>query len=344
MTTIFGEAFLDRNFKAEFQHMNDGDSPNSLGCLEETGRVAYNQTREYILGVEVACGDFTAANLSDRMPLLTPKSGAGLWMSPFRGIPATEVRVPLDLIYLDEALRVIEVVELFPTYRVSPSSPPAASVLALPTQSVFSSQTQVGDLLAIGLAEEIRQNQARIFASIADARAAFDAQSKLEQPEESANAAAKAEGVGAAAQTQTAELAKPKSWLQRLLFPDPARPRKADREALPGLEAYFWNGGVPQPCAIQDISSTGMYVLTEERWYPGTLIQMTVKKSSTEAKGVEASISLLARANRWGNNGVGLSFVVRNGRKSRDADAEQEGAVEAEALNRFLKRIRPENA
>ena len=75
---------------------------------------------------------------------LALKSGEGLWMAPFRGIPETDMRVPLDLIYLDEDCRVIDVVESFPTFRVTPSSPRAASVLALPTHSIYSSQTQAG--------------------------------------------------------------------------------------------------------------------------------------------------------------------------------------------------------
>jgi hypothetical protein len=63
--------------------------------------------------------------------------------------------VPLDLVYLDEDCRVIDVVEFFPTFRVSPSSPPAASVLALPIHSIYSSQTQPGDQLILCAAEEI---------------------------------------------------------------------------------------------------------------------------------------------------------------------------------------------
>lgn len=317
----------------EIQHAISSSSAHTLGCLEATGRVAYNHTRKCILAVEVACGDFTFINLADRVPLLTPASGAGLWLIPFRGILAADVRVPLDLIYLDAGLRVIEAVELFPAYRVSPSSPTAASVLALPTQSIFESQTQAGDQLSIGLAEEMEQDRQRLFASSAAARADFQAQGKVEPPEEEA----------AAPSPQKQPIAKPKNWLARLLFPDPAPPRKAERAALPGLTAYFWTGGVPQPSAVRDISSTGMYIVTEERWYPGTLIQMTIKKTSAERAGVEATISLLARANRWGNEGVGVSFVVRDGRKSRDADADLEGAVDRATLNRFLERIKPEN-
>ena len=91
---------------------------------------AYNQTRECFLGLEVAAADLSYAALQDVLGKLPFKSGEGLWMTPFRGIPEKNMRVPLDLVYLDEEFRVIEVVESFPTFRVSPSSPPAASVLA----------------------------------------------------------------------------------------------------------------------------------------------------------------------------------------------------------------------
>ena len=95
------------------------------------------------------------------MGKLALKSGEGLWMVPFRGIPDTNMSVPLDLVYLDEDCRVIEVVESFPTFHVTPSSPPAASVLALPTHSIYSSQTQPGDQLVLCVAEEMQRRLER---------------------------------------------------------------------------------------------------------------------------------------------------------------------------------------
>jgi hypothetical protein len=86
-------------------------------------------------------------------------------MVPFRGIPETNMRDPLDLIYLDEDCRVIEVVESFPTFRVTPSSPQAASVLALPTHSIYSSQTQQGDQLVLCVAEEMQRRLERFSSS-----------------------------------------------------------------------------------------------------------------------------------------------------------------------------------
>jgi hypothetical protein len=82
-----------------------------------------------------------------------------------------------------------------------------------------------------------------------------------------------------------------------------------------------------------------LYVITEERWYPGTLVQMTLKKAKNGGTGTESSISLMVRANRWGNDGVGLAFVVRDPRNSRNGDAAETSAIDREDLDQFLARI-----
>src|ERR1035438_529736 len=117
--------------------------------MESQQHCAYNQTRGCFLGLDVVAGDFSGAVLNDWTSMLTPNSGAGLWMVPFRGIAATDVKVPLDLVYLDKDCRAIDEVEFFPTFRVSPSSPPAASILALPIHSIYSTRTQPGDQLIL---------------------------------------------------------------------------------------------------------------------------------------------------------------------------------------------------
>jgi hypothetical protein len=334
-------------------HPNGEREPRLEDCMEPGNRCAYNQTRRCILGVEIASGDFSHASLADQIPLLVPKSGAGLWMIPFKGIPATEVIVPLDLIYLGEDCRVIETVEFYPTFRVSPSSPPATSVLALPPHSIFASHTQPGDQLVFGLAEEIESEMNVLSGSMGTASAVKEAPVVREEPLASVPApqrgddplkAKPAASQPAAAAAPAAPLkmaAQPKSWLKRLFSraAEPTEPRKASRAALPGLIAHFWTGGSPQPHDILNISSTGLYVRTEERWYPGTLIQMTLKKTGSHGTGGEASISLLVKANRWGNDGVGLGFVVRDPRSPRGGDGAQAGAIDRDVLDRFLAKI-----
>src|SRR5271157_3170840 len=147
------------------QHPAAGSSRRTGGSMELRRLCAYNQTRECFLGLEVATASMESAELMRLFQKLMLKSGEGLWLSPFRGIPETDMRAPLDLIYLDEDCRVIDVVESFPTFRVTPSSPRPASVLALPTYSIYSSQTQPGDLLLLCEAEEMERRLAQFSGS-----------------------------------------------------------------------------------------------------------------------------------------------------------------------------------
>src|ERR1700723_1120502 len=125
------------------------------GHMEPGHNCAYNPPRDCFLGIHVVAGDFTQASFRDWLTMLRPNSGYGVWMVPFRGIGTSEISAPLDLLYLDVDGRVQDVVEFFPTFKVSPSSPPAASVLVLPSHSIFSSQTQRGDRLVIALPEQL---------------------------------------------------------------------------------------------------------------------------------------------------------------------------------------------
>jgi|WetSurMetagenome_2_1015567.scaffolds.fasta_scaffold12355_6 hypothetical protein len=325
--------------KADIHTLLGEGSPRMENGVESRNFCAYSETRKCILGVEIASGDFSAITLAERLPMLTAKSGAGLWMNPFRGLPEIDVSVPLDLLYLDSDYRVIETVEFYPTFRVSPACPPAASVLALPAHSIFASHTQPGDQLAIGLAEEIGRHFHLFPGSIDSAGAAQNIANapppERTAPERRPEAPAPATEV-APDESSKKKATKPKGWLQRLLNPDPPEPRKAAREAVPGLAAYFWTGGTPMAHTIRDISSTGLYMLTEERWYPGTLIQMTLKKTDSMNPGAVCSIALMAKVNRWGNDGVGLSFIVRDKRHPRMDEAPE---IDIEDLERFFEQI-----
>jgi hypothetical protein len=305
--------------------------------VEPRNCCAYNETRKCILGVEIASGDFSSITLAERLPLLTAKSGAGLWLNPFRGLPEIDVSVPLDLLYLDPDYRVIETVEFYPTFRVSPACPPAASVLALPSHSIFASHTQPGDQLVLGVAEEIGR-QFHLFPGMTDSAGAAKKAAPAPEaplPSEMPPAAPLPTSEADPVEPWKKKGGKPKGWLQRLLNPDPPEPRKAARRAVDGLTAYFWTGGASSAHTIRDISATGMYILTEERWYPGTQIQMTLKKTDCGSSDEVCSISVMVRVNRWGNDGVGLSFVVRDPRHQNE---EVQGAS-SQDLDRFLALI-----
>src|ERR1035441_10299910 len=86
------------------------------GCMQSLQHCAFNQTSRCLLSLDVEAGDFSSTSLGGWMQKLTPNSGAGLWVVPFRGIPAKDVRVLIDLVYLDEDS------ELFQLSNPSPRS------------------------------------------------------------------------------------------------------------------------------------------------------------------------------------------------------------------------------
>jgi hypothetical protein len=137
--------------------------------------------------------------------------------------------------------------------------------------------------------------------------------------------------------------AKPaRSWFQRLLNPEPPQPRKALRESVSGLTAYFFTGGAPVGHAVRDVSTTGMYVFTDERWYPGTVVRITLTDRLQPT--AENSITVNMAVMRCGDDGVGLQFVTRPdpSRRGRPAAPQDMMGATADELQivRFLQRFR----
>jgi hypothetical protein len=86
--------------------------------------------------------------------------------------------------------------------------------------------------------------------------------------------------------------------------------RRAVRLPLPGLVAYFFTGGSPRPHPIKDISVTGFYMCTDERWLPGTIIRVTLQMVGTSGEGGRETITVHSRVVRWGADGGGFEFVL----------------------------------
>src|SRR3569833_1333213 len=89
----------------------------------------YNETRESFLSLGVVVADSAARQLKVMLEDFPVQSDSGLWLNPFRGVPATKGVSPLDLVYLDDENRVIQAVESFPTHAVDPTREQPASAL-----------------------------------------------------------------------------------------------------------------------------------------------------------------------------------------------------------------------
>jgi hypothetical protein len=334
---------------------SEAQSASGFEGVESRPHCAYNQTRECFLGLDIKVADLSPTRLGEFLAARPLKSGEGVWIIPFRGIQATGTPAPLDLIYLDEDFRVVDVVESFPTFQVSSFSPRSKSVLALPAHSIYTSQTQLGDQLVLCVAEEMERQlqeltglhrepeEVPIIAGAAVLRekplwsggpGLLELGNRAGQEDEGSH------------KTHLMDLSDPGStkikqlrkWFGRWWSPDP---RKAPRIKEPGLAAYYWNGAAPDAKAVRDISASGLYVVTEERWYPGTLVLMTLQRTSCGEELAERSIAVHSRAVRWGPDGVGLQFVLADDEK--DPDRAKTTALEAAAktdVEHFLERLK----
>jgi hypothetical protein len=127
-----------------------------------------------------------------------------------------------------------------------------------------------------------------------------------------------------------------KNWFEELMTRNQKRPQ---RYVAPRLVAYFWDGGTPAAHCIRDISSNGIYLLTSQRWYPGTLITITLQRTEKDEAGMKQSITLQTRVMRSAQDGVGLRFVVpktEEGRRVQRYIADGLEVQDAHALRGFL--------
>ena len=115
----------------------------------------FNQTRESFLSLGVTVADTHFGRLRGLVGKHRLRADEGIWVIPSQGVHTIGVLFAVDLIYLDAGNRVIHLVESFGTFRIGPVKTNCASVLELPTRTIYSSQTQVGDQLVICSAEEL---------------------------------------------------------------------------------------------------------------------------------------------------------------------------------------------
>jgi uncharacterized protein len=123
-------------------------SKNSGGKPGKTYYV-FNQTRESFLSLNVTLTDTHVGRLKGLLGKLRLKGDEGIWIVPSQGVHTIGVLFAVDLIYLDRDNRVIHLEESFGPFRIGPVRTAGASVLELPTRTIYSSHTQVGDQLLI---------------------------------------------------------------------------------------------------------------------------------------------------------------------------------------------------
>lgn len=279
--------------------------------MERKHYYAYNKTREAFLslGVSVAPqqgGSFWAA-LSKR----ELKTNEGIWVPKTDTHREPGFRGPCDRIFLDSTLQVVALTEGMPSLPPGSSLPHFESILLLPMHTIFGSQTQVGDQVLIGTIEDIGAILDGIQPLSSEL---FPTQSRSEK--------------------RTMEV--PMKWLSRIFN---LRDRRRDaRKLAPPLIAFYWDGGIPIPHAVPDISRTGLFLKTPDRWHPRTLLRVTLQRSTQDPMEPEETITLQCRVVRTGEEGVGMAFMLAEGHRD-GANGSSGRLASRKDLNHFFRRL-----
>ncbi len=118
----------------------------------------------------------------------------------------------------------------------------------------------------------------------------------------------------------------------------PNQGRRAERRTSPALSAYHWKGASPRHNSVRDISSTGAFLLTQERWQPGEIFSLSLQRSGPPEK--ENSFSVQAKAVRWDDQGVAVSFVLPAGADLRLWQSPLKSASEQNEPEDILREFR----
>jgi hypothetical protein len=116
---------------------------------------AFNQTRQLYLATSLAVAQTHWSRLRGLLGTSPDdfRNGCGLWIRPCRGVHTLAMRFPIDVVYLDRAGTVVHLEHNLQPWRFSPVRMQAASVLELPSHTVASTETAVGDRIEIKLKE-----------------------------------------------------------------------------------------------------------------------------------------------------------------------------------------------
>lgn len=116
---------------------------------------AFNRTRQAFLAHELAVADSHWTRLKGLLGTREDgfRFGKGLWIIPCHGVHTLAMRYTIDVVYLDEQQTVVHVEENVRPWRVTPVRMDAATVLELPSHTIWSTATQVGDEIEINYLE-----------------------------------------------------------------------------------------------------------------------------------------------------------------------------------------------
>jgi hypothetical protein len=89
----------------------------------------------------------------------------------------------------------------------------------------------------------------------------------------------------------------------------------------PLLAAYYWDGALPVPHEVREMSTQGAYIVMSEKWRPGTIMNLSLaykKQPAANNAAANLGIGIRSRVVSHGADGVSVEFVYVNRRERQD--------------------------
>jgi uncharacterized membrane protein (UPF0127 family) len=251
----------------------------------------YNETRQSFLSLGVNVADTHFTSLKGLLGKKQLNGDEGLWVVPSQGIHTIGVLFPIDVIYLDANRKVIHLVEHLAPFRIGPLRIACDSVLELPARTIYTSQTQIGDSFSISSSGQ----SGNPLGTEAGARSWYELLGHGWRP-----------------------LRYVRKWLSAWIAS--LKDRREYRRLSVPLVAYYWNGGAARACQVNAVSPVGAYIVTPDRWYPGTILRLTFQHAKAHVGGAETAVMVRAKLVRCGPDGVGVRLIYLNQAERRNFD------------------------
>ena len=101
-----------------------------------------------------------------------------------------------------------------------------------------------------------------------------------------------------------------RSWFEKTFPHEGPQQARAERRMVPGLEAIHWTGSSPGLDIVKNISATGMYLVTRERWPQGEVNPVRLVYPELSDDSPDRHVTLQTKSVRWGEDGMGLTFIL----------------------------------
>ena len=126
------------------------------------------------------------------------------------------------------------------------------------------------------------------------------------------------------------------AWLDKLMS---SERRGAERSKPYELVVHYWNGDVPAGHSARDISSSGLFLLTEDRWYPGTLVMLSLQRAGASMNDLDRSIMVKGQVIRADSDGVALALLATATPVPPEVRDTFSSGVDEKTIHRFMKKL-----